>query len=103
MLIIISGWTALHEACNHGWFDVAKTLLKSGACVNVQGLDNDTPLHDASVNGHKKVGCLNIIPQTKTCGQFDPGYRVNTRFTNKRAGYLLLQVFLRTLIIYSYD
>ena len=66
MLIITLGWTALHEACNHGWFDVAKTLLKSGACVNVQGLDNDTPLHDASVNGHKKVRfisaiCLNIV------------------------------------------
>ncbi len=80
MLIIISGWTALHEACNHGRLDVAKTLVKSGACVNVQGLDNDTPLHDASANGHKKVRCLNIIPQTNTCGQFDPVDLVNSSF-----------------------
>ena len=55
MYVYISGWTAIHEACNHGWLDVAKQLLKAGANVNVQGMENDTPLHDASVNGHKKV------------------------------------------------
>jgi hypothetical protein len=55
LFISFPGWTPLHEACNHGWLDVAKQLLKAGANVNVQGLDNDTPLHDASINGHGKV------------------------------------------------
>ncbi len=55
VMFLLSGWTALHEACNHGWLDVAKALLRNGADVNVQGLDNDTPLHDSAINGHKKV------------------------------------------------
>lgn len=37
---------------------VTKQLLKAGANVNVQGLENDTPLHDASGNGHTEVGLL---------------------------------------------
>lgn len=49
------GWTALHEACNSGNLRVARYLLKAGADVNVQGFDDDTPLHDASSNGHQKV------------------------------------------------
>lgn len=51
----VSGWTPLHEASNRGWYDITKQLLKAGANVNVQGLDDDTPLHDAAMNGHKKV------------------------------------------------
>lgn len=51
-----SGWTPLHEASNRGWVSVTKQLLKAGANVNVQGLENDTPLHDASGNGHTEVG-----------------------------------------------
>ncbi len=51
----ILGWTPLHEACNRGRIDVAKQLLKAGANVNVQGMENDTPLHDAAINGHQKV------------------------------------------------
>lgn len=45
----------MHEACNHGWLSVAKRLLQSGAEVNARGLDDDTPLHDAAINGHAKV------------------------------------------------
>lgn len=52
---VVSGWTPLHEACNHGWLGVAKRLLQSGAEVNARGLDDDTPLHDAAINGHAKV------------------------------------------------
>jgi len=49
--MILSGWTPLHEAANRGLVGVARELLKSGAKVNVTGLDGVTPLHDASVNG----------------------------------------------------
>lgn len=49
------GWTPLHEACNQGNVEVAKQLLKAGANVNVQGFEDDTPLHDAAGNGHHKV------------------------------------------------
>ncbi|XP_060519189.1 ankyrin repeat domain-containing protein 11 isoform X2 [Cylas formicarius] len=49
------GWTPLHEACNHGWYEVAFRLLQAGANVNAKGLDNDTPLHDAVINGHLKL------------------------------------------------
>lgn len=46
----------MHEACNRGYYDVAKQLLAAGAEVNTKGLDDDTPLHDAANNGHFKVG-----------------------------------------------
>lgn len=42
------GWTPLHEACNHGHYNVALTLVKAGANVNARGLDDDTPLHGIS-------------------------------------------------------
>ena len=54
-MVVCPGWTALHEACNRGYYDVAKQLLAAGAEVNTKGLDDDTPLHDASNNGHFKV------------------------------------------------
>lgn len=53
--IYLLGWTPLHEACNHGWYEVAFRLVQSGANVNAKGLDNDTPLHDAAINGHLKL------------------------------------------------
>lgn len=39
------GWTPLHEACNHGHYNVAMILVKAGADVNARGLGDDTPLH----------------------------------------------------------
>lgn len=60
---VILGWTALHEACNHGRFDVARQLLNAGADVNVRGLENDTPLHDAAINGHTKVHVTLLSPE----------------------------------------
>lgn len=61
----ILGWTALHEACNRGYYDVAKQLLAAGAEVNTKGLDDDTPLHDASNNGHLKVSTSEQMFQVK--------------------------------------
>lgn len=55
LCIVCAGWSPLHEACNHGWLEVAELLLRAGADVNARGLDDDTPLHDAAINGHSKV------------------------------------------------
>lgn len=33
----------MHEACNRGYYDVAKQLLAAGAEVNTKGLDDDDP------------------------------------------------------------
>lgn len=52
------GWTPLHEACNVGYYDVAKVLIAAGADVNTQGLDDDTPLHDSASSGHRNVSVL---------------------------------------------
>lgn len=52
---LYTGWTPLHEACNHGHVQVALFLLKHQADVNARGMDGDTPLHDATVNGHLEV------------------------------------------------
>lgn len=48
-------WTALHEACNHGFRDIAETLLDNGADVNAKGMDDERPLHDAAINSHAEV------------------------------------------------
>ena len=63
--LLYIGWTPLHEACNHGWLDVARQLLRAGANVNVQGYGNDTPLHDSAINGHQKV--FNISTLSSLC------------------------------------
>ena len=47
----VDRWTPLHEAANHGEAEITELLLQAGANVNARGLDNDTPLHDACVNG----------------------------------------------------
>lgn len=49
------GWTPLHEACNHGHYNVAMILVRAGANVNAKGLENNTPLHDAAIVGQLKL------------------------------------------------
>ena len=44
-----------HEACNHGHVDIVELFLDHNALINIPGLDNDTPLHDAVANGRLKV------------------------------------------------
>ena len=49
-----SGWTPLHEACNHDHIEVVKILLDNKAPVNDRGgahCDGVTPLLDAASNG----------------------------------------------------
>lgn len=46
---------------------MAKQLLAAGAEVNTKGLDDDTPLHDASNNGHFKVHKKCIINKDSSC------------------------------------
>lgn len=64
------GWTPLHEACNLGYYDVAKVLIAAGAEVNTQGLDDDTPLHDASSSGHTDVSVLPLDPSGEMSSSF---------------------------------
>ena len=53
--IPILGWTPLHEAANHGHYNVAVMLVKAGANVNAQAMDDVTPLHDAAIVGQLKM------------------------------------------------
>ncbi|KAK9510961.1 hypothetical protein O3M35_005628 [Rhynocoris fuscipes] len=57
-----SGWTPLHEACNHGHVKVAKVLIAKGAAVNDRGgphCDGVTPLLDAASNG--SLECIELL------------------------------------------
>lgn len=53
--ISLPGWTPLHEACNHGHFNVASILIKAGGNVNAKGYEDVTPLHDAALVGQLKL------------------------------------------------
>lgn len=55
MICCHSGWTPLHEACNHGHYHAALALIRGGANVNARGHDDDTPLHDAAFSGQLKL------------------------------------------------
>ena len=52
------GWTPLHEAANHDYPDVVKTLLDAGADINDRGgseCNGFTPLIDAAACGNVAV------------------------------------------------
>ena len=34
-----AGWSALHEACNRGYYDIVELLIKHGANVNLSSHD----------------------------------------------------------------
>lgn len=55
------GWTPLHEACNHGYLEVAQVLLDHGANIDDPGgtlCGGVTPLVDAAFNGHVDIVSL---------------------------------------------
>lgn len=57
-LLNFLGWTPLHEACNYGNLRIVQELVWSGANVNSLGYKAITPLHDAVINDHAKVGVI---------------------------------------------
>ncbi|XP_072778150.1 ankyrin repeat domain-containing protein 31 isoform X2 [Taeniopygia guttata] len=46
-ILLLLGWTAIHEASNGGFTDVIVELLKAGADVNSRSLCGVLPIHDA--------------------------------------------------------
>lgn len=55
-----AGWLPLHEAANHGFFEVVALLVEAGGAslINDRGHSSCagvTPLHDACSNGHLKI------------------------------------------------
>ena len=52
------GWLPLHEAANHGFFEIVSELLDAGAWINDRGgkqCEGVTPLHDAAACGNLQV------------------------------------------------
>jgi ankyrin repeat protein len=48
-------WTALHNASRGGHASFVELLLVKGARPNVLGLEGNTPLHHAALEGHYKA------------------------------------------------
>lgn len=56
--VLSSGWTPLHVAAENDQFDVAITLLRAGAGVDVAREDGATALHVAAGNGFADIVTL---------------------------------------------
>lgn len=54
-LLILLGWTAIHEASSGGFTEVISELLKAGADVNSRSMDGILPIHDAVSSNHFEV------------------------------------------------
>ena len=54
MLVATCGqqWTCLHVTCSAGNLDVARLLLRRGANLEAQSVENQRPLHLACFEGH---------------------------------------------------
>jgi hypothetical protein len=56
----ILGRTPLHIACQHGWVEGVKALLKLGADTNIKTIYGSTPLHYAAVRGSLEI-CVELL------------------------------------------
>ena len=54
-VLLVLGWTPLHEACMRGDMGVVRRLIKANADVRVTSLEGQTPLHDAAENGNVEL------------------------------------------------
>ncbi|XP_057299968.1 tonsoku-like protein [Hydractinia symbiolongicarpus] len=71
------GWQPLHEACNHGFYDIAALLIEYGANVSDPGgshCGGITPLHDACQNGHLRISQLLVEKGASTDAKTNEGY-----------------------------
>ena len=48
----LSGGTAVHDACLHGYFPITHYLIQRGAEVNSRDMYGDLPIHNACIYGH---------------------------------------------------
>lgn len=55
VILLLLGWTAIHEASNEGFTEVILELLKAGANVNSRSLDGILPIHDAVSGNYLEV------------------------------------------------
>jgi len=55
VILLLLGWTAIHEASNRGFTEVVLELLKAGANVNSRSLNGTLPIHDAVSGNYLEV------------------------------------------------
>lgn len=55
VILLLLGWTAIHEASNGGFTDVILELLKAGADVNSRSHCGVLPIHDAVSGNYLEV------------------------------------------------
>lgn len=55
VILLLLGWTPIHEASSRGFTEVILELLKAGANVNSRSLDGILPIHDAVHGNYLEV------------------------------------------------
>ncbi|KAG7153897.1 tonsoku-like protein [Homarus americanus] len=89
------GWLPLHEAANHGFYDIVLELIEAGAWISDRGgkqCDGITPLHDAAACGNFEVVRLLISKGASVIAKTDEGdtpleslvkYRMRTKLSQR--------------------
>ncbi|CAL4126179.1 unnamed protein product, partial [Meganyctiphanes norvegica] len=84
-----AGWIPLHEAANHGFYEIVEFLIDSGAWINDRGGSNCggyTPIHDAASAGNFNVVRLLMDRGASLTVKTDDGQtplEVLTQFRNR--------------------